>query len=200
MYRIFLLAILLSITLACTKDRFPPLEPGGEPGTESTIYFWDFNDGNTQSISAPIVSVGDAQMTYSGVFDYSDGTTLNAMEGTSAGSCLRLRNPAGSYIIKINTLGFEKLKMSYAVMRTNNGAQENRISYSIDGVNYFQNGVAEASTSVGLEFELKEFDLSAINSLNNQNLVFIKIDFNLGHDNPTGNNRFDNFMFRATNL
>lgn len=184
--------------LSCTKDRFPPLNPGSTPGVESTIYFWDFNDANTQSISEPVISSGVSQMTYSGVFDYTDGSTINATQGTIAGSALRLRNPAGSYTIKISTLGFEKLKLSYAVMRTNSGAQENRISYSLDGVNYFQNGFDPASETVGLEFELKQFDFSTVPALNNQPEIFIKIDFHLGHDNPTGNNRFDNLMFRAT--
>jgi len=188
------------VLLSCTKDRFPPLTPSGEPGTESTIYFWDFNTPNAPNISVPVVAVGAAQMTYSGEWDYSDGTTMNGMQGTTAGSSLRLRNPAGTYIIKLSTVGYEKLKLSYATMRTNNGAQETRISYSTDGVNYFQNGVAPASVTVGLEFELKEIDFSSVNALNNQAHVFIKFDFNLGNNNPTGNNRFDNLMFRATNL
>ena len=185
---------------SCTKDRFPPLNGDGTTGVESTIYFWDFNDANTQSISSPVVSVGNAQMSYSGVFDYSDGTTLNGIQGTTAGTCLRLRNPAGSYTIKISTLGYEKIKLSYALMRTNNGAQENRISYSTDGINYFQNGISPAITTAGLTFELKEIDFTSVLALNNQNEIFIKIEFHLGNDNPTGNNRFDNVMFRATNL
>lgn len=171
-----------------------------EPGVESVIYFWDFNDGNLANISAPIVSSGSAQMTYNGVFDYTDGTLLNSLESTLAGSSLRLRNPAGEFIIKISTVGFEKLKLSYAVMRTNNGAQEHHISYSIDGVNYFQNGVDPSNFTSTLDFELREADFSSVNALNNQNQVFIKFRFDLGHNNPTGNNRFDNFKILGTNL
>lgn len=191
---------LLIFVFSCTKDRFPPLTPGGQPGVESVIYFWDFNDANTASISAPSVFSGSSEMTYSAVWDYSDGTLINALTGTSAGSSLRLRNPAGSFVIRISTLGFEKLKLSYAAMRTNNGAQENLISYSLDGINYFEAGVAPTVHVVGLEFERKEVDFSSINALNNKSQVFIKIDFNLGNTNATGNNRFDNITFRATNL
>lgn len=186
--------------VSCTKDRFQPVAPGGIPGQESTIHFWDFNSPNGVNVSNPVITVGDAQITYSGEWDYADGTSLNGMQGTIPGSALRLRNPAGTCIAKISTLGFEKLKMSYAAMRTSNGAQENRISYSIDGVNFFHNGVTPSTATIGLEFDLKEFDFSSINALNNQPQVFIKIDFSLGHDNPTGNNRFDNLLFSATNL
>lgn len=197
--KIFFLAISVAL-VSCTKDRFPPINPGGTTGEESTIYFWDFNDGGMTNMSVPVVSIGSYQMTYDGVYDYTDGTLLNAPTGAVAGSSLRLRNPAGAYIIRISTLGYEKLKMSYAVMRTNNGAQETRISYSLDGTNYFQAGVTPDQISVGLEFELVSVDFSTINALNNQAQVFIKFDFHFGNTNATGNNRFDNLVFRATNL
>ena len=86
--------LLAMVLLSCTKDRFPPLTPGGEPGTESTIYFWDFNTHNAPDISVPVVAVGAAQMTYSGEWDYSDGTTMNGMQGTTAGSSLRSASAA----------------------------------------------------------------------------------------------------------
>jgi hypothetical protein len=193
------LALLIFLT-TCTKDRFPTPDPVGQTGVESVIYYWDFNDANTSTISAPSISIGSSEMTYSGVWDYTDGTLINALTGTTAGSCLRLRNPAGSFVIRISTLGYEKLKLSYAVMRTNNGAQENLISYSLDGINYFDAGVSPSAHGVGLEFERKEVDFSLVNALNNKSQVFIKIDFNLGNTNTTGNNRFDNITFRATNL
>lgn len=185
---------------SCTKDRFPPLNSGGEPGEEISIYAWDFNDQNSTQISAPSIYIGASELTYDGAWDYSDGTLLNALPGTVAGSSLRLRNPAGSFVIQISTTGFEKLKLSYAAMRTNSGAQENLFSYSLDGVNYFESGIDPQKQIINLDFELKQVDFSSINALNNKEKVYIKIDFNVGSNNSSGNNRFDNLVFRATNI
>lgn len=192
--------LFLGIIVSCTKDRFIPATPNPTPGVESMIYFWNFNQSNGPEISLPNFSIGFSEMQYTGVWDYTDGTMLNATEGTTPGNALRLRNPAGIFTIKISTLGYEKLKLSYAVMRTNSGAQENVFSYSLDGVNYYQNGIQPERVVVTTDFELKTVDFSSINALNNQNQVFIKIDFNLGHTNESGNNRFDNLIFRATSL
>ena len=194
------LFFIILIASSCMQDRFPIVDQNGEPGVESIIYFWDFNDANTTEISAPLIYSGPATTTYNGVWDYSDGTLLNATEGTVAGACLRLRNPAGSFVIKISTLGFEKLKMSYAVMRTTSGAQENLISYSLDGENYFDVGIDPNKYVVAPEFEIREINFSTVGALNNQAEVYIKIDFNLGQNNASGNNRFDNLTFKATNL
>ena len=200
MFRLLVILGIFNLLLSCTKDRFPPITPGGNPGQEIPIYIWDFNDQNSTSISAPSVYIGASEMTYDGVWDYSDGTLLNALPGTVAGSSLRLRNPAGSFVIQISTLGFEKLKLSYAAMRTNNGAQENLFSYSLDGVNYFESGIDPQKQIINLDFEIKQIDFSSINALNNKEKVYIKIDFNIGNNNSAGNNRFDNLVFRATNI
>jgi hypothetical protein len=185
---------------SCTKDRFPIPDNQNNPGEEGVIYFWDFNDGNTVDFGVPIVSSGTSSLSYSGVWDYTDGSLINAPQSSAAGSSLRLRNPAGSFVIQVSTLGFKKIKLSYAVMRTSNGAQENLISYSLDGVNFFDSGIEPSMHSVAIVFELKEVDLSLVNALNNQPQVYVKIDFNMGNTNPTGNNRFDNLTIRATSI
>lgn len=198
MFRIFSFLLLFVFLFSCTKDRFIPIAPSPTPGQESVIYFWNFNQANGSNMSPPSLGISEAALSYSGLWDYAEGTVLNSLDGTTPGNSLRLRNPAGSFVIKISTEGYEKLKFSYAAMRTNSGAQENIFSYSLDGLNYYQNGISPQSIIVNLEFEIKTIDFSAINALNNQNEVFIKIDFNLGNTNESGNNRIDNLTFRAT--
>lgn len=200
MFRIIGLLFISSMFLACTKDRFSPPSQNPTPEQESVIYFWNFNESNGSNISNPAISLGIGEMQYNGVWDYTDGTLLNSLNGTTPGNSLRLRNPAGAFVIKISTQGYAKLKLSYAVMRTNSGAQENIFSYSLDGINYYENGISPQSISVNLDFEIKTVDFSSINALNNQSEVYIKIDFNLGHTNESGNNRLDNITFRATSL
>jgi hypothetical protein len=202
----FAFALSLGLLVSCTKDRFIITNPTPTPGVESIIYYWNFNQANQANqanvadISNPSVGIGSAEMKYLGIWDYAEGTLLNSIDGTTPGNSLRLRNPAGIFTMKISTLGYEKLKLSYAAMRTNSGAQENIFSYSLDGVNYFQMGIAPERVVVTTEFEVKTVDFSAVNALNNQSVVYIKIDFNLGHTNETGNNRFDNITFKATSL
>jgi hypothetical protein len=200
MIRVVAIITVLNLLYSCTKDRFVVTNPDPSPGVESIIYYWNFNQANGAEISNPSVGIGSAEMKYSGVWDYAEGTLLNSIDGTTPGNSLRLRNPAGIFTMKISTLGYEKLKLSYAAMRTNSGAQENIFSYSLDGVNYFQMGIAPERVVVTTEFEVKTVDFSAVNALNNQSTVYIKIDFNLGHTNETGNNRFDNITFKATSL
>lgn len=200
MYKSLCLLSLVYLVTACTKDRFPIPDIQNDPGAEGVIYFWDFNDGNTVDFGVPIVSSGACSLSYSGVWDYTDGSLINASQSSTAGSSLRLRNPAGSFVLQVSTLGYKKIKLSYAVMRTSNGAQENLISYSLDGVNFFDSGIEPSMHLVALDFELKEVDFSTINALNNQPQVFVKIEFNVGHTNPTGNNRFDNLTLRATSI
>ncbi len=200
MIRVVAIITVLNLLYSCTKDRFVVTNPDPSPGVESIIYYWNFNQANGADISNPSVGIGSAEMKYSGIWDYAEGTLLNSIDGTTPGNSLRLRNPAGIFTMKISTLGFEKLKLSYAAMRTNSGAQENIFSYSLDGVNYFQMGIAPERVVVTTEFEVKTVDFSAVNALNNQSTVYIKIDFNLGHTNETGNNRFDNITFKATSL
>lgn len=200
MWQKIVFIILIFNCLSCTKDRFPVPEPIAEPGIEGDIYFWNFNSISQSGISEPIISIGSSTLMCEGSFDASDGTDLNALEGTPPGSSLRLRNPAGYFLIKISTAGYEKIKMSYAVMRTNSGAQENIISYSIDGIEYSSTGLQESIVNVGLEFSIKSFDFGSVNALNNQNEVYVKISFNIGNTNETGNNRIDNLLIKGTSL
>jgi hypothetical protein len=188
-----LFSIACLVLFSCTKDRFTPKDP--VEGEEQLMYFWDFNDANPANISGPTFFVGSNSLNYSGTWDYTDGTLLNAPEGTPAGTSLRLRNPAERFLITLSTKDFEQIKMSFAVMRTSNGAQENQVSYSLDGISFYNAGIEPSKYVVGIDFQIIQIDFSSVQAINNQDQVFIAIDFFNGAENTTGNNRFDNLSF-----
>lgn len=202
--RLLSLILIAIITLgSCTKDRFLiPEEDNNNGGNSESglLYYWSFN--NTSSISTLItadVSTGNYELSYTSVWDdVSEGSDMNARNNVEAGSALRLRNPAGDFVIKVSTLGYKNIVMKYAVTRTNNGAQENSISYSTNGTDYYTLGLDQTVVSVEpTDYSLYTFDFSSIPSLNNQSDIYIRIQYNLGHTNPSGNNRVDNLTFEG---
>lgn len=203
--RKFSLAILSTLlVVSCTKDRFPdPKEtnnPGGNSG-ETLMYYWSFNNASSiQNLITADISIGTSELTYNAVWDdVSEGSAMNTRNNALPGSALRLRNPAGDFIIKVSTLGYKNLVMKYAGTRTGNGAQENIISYSTNGTDYFTLGLDQNTVTVlEVEFTLYTFDFSAVSALNNQSEIFIKVAYNLGNTNPSGNNRVDNLTFEGT--
>lgn len=200
---LFFIAILMN---SCTKDRFPaPGEEDNNNGNQGNylMYYWSFN--NTSSMANLVTADsahGNYELSYDAVWDdVSEGSDLNARNNTEAGSALRLRNPAGTFLIKVSTLGYKDLVMKYAVTRTNNGAQENIISYSTNGTNFYTMGLEQNIIHVlPVEYTLHTFDFSAVPSLNNQEQIFIKVEYNLGHTNASGNNRVDNLTVEGTPL
>lgn len=202
-----ILLLFISISMnSCTKDRFPAPDEennnGGNTG-DYLMYYWSFN--NTSSMANLVtadIAHGNYELSYDAVWDdVSEGSDLNARNTTEAGSALRLRNPAGTFLIKVSTLGYKELVMKYAVTRTNNGAQENIISYSTNGTDFYTMGLEQNVINVlPVEYTLHTFDFSAVPSLNNQEQIFIKVEYNLGHTNASGNNRVDNLTFEGTPL
>lgn len=68
----------------------------------------------------------------SGFMDRVDeGTLLNAIEDTPAGNALRVRNPSDLRFLHMTLPvgGFENIRLSYACLRTNNGATEQQLQY-----------------------------------------------------------------------
>lgn len=192
--------------VSCTKDRFPtPNDPNDtNPNSENTLlYYWSFNNSSSMAnVITADVSQGTYELSYDAVWDdVSEGSDMNARNNAVAGSALRLRNPAGTFIIKVSTLGHKDIVMKYAVTRTNNGAQENIISYSVNGTDFYTLGLENNIVTVqAVEFSLCSFDFSAVPSLNNQENIYIKIEYNLGNTNPSGNNRVDNLTFEGKSI
>lgn len=203
--RFISLAVIAILAGACTKDRFPTPDDNNNGGNSdnSLMYYWSFNNASSMAnLITADVSQGAYELSYDAVWDdVSEGSDMNARNNTPAGRALRLRNPAGTFIIKVSTLGYKDIVMKYAVTRTNNGAQENIISYSIDGVEFYTLGLEQNVVSVlPVEYTVHTFDFSAVPSLNNQPDIYIRVEYNLGHTNDSGNNRVDNLTFEGTPL
>lgn len=205
--RLLSLALISIMVVSCTKDRFPTPEDdtnNGGGNSESTLmYYWSFNNSSSIAnlITADVAS-GNYELTYNAVWDdVSEGSELNARNNAEPGSALRLRNPAGTFIIKVSTLGYKNINMKYAVTRTNNGAQENIISYSINGTDFYTLGLDQNVVNVSpVDYTLYTFDFSAVPSLNNQTNIYIRVEYNLGQTNSSGNNRVDNLTFEGIPL
>lgn len=205
--RLLSLAFILVMVSSCTKDRFPAPKDennnGGGNSENTLMYYWSFNNSSsiTNLITADIAH-GNYELSYNAVWDdVSEGSELNARNNAEPGSALRLRNPAGTFIIKVSTVGYKNISMKYAVTRTNNGAQENIISYSTNGTDFYTLGLDQNVVSVSpTDYTLYTFNFSAIPSLNNQADIYIRIEYNLGQTNPSGNNRVDNLTFEGTPL
>lgn len=178
------------MVISCTEDRIIMEENIVSPNSE-LIHYWDFNNVN---ILEPSQTIGGALLSYQGAsFDpINEGTILNAQNNSQAGNALRLRNPAGDFIIKIPTLGYKNIVVSFATMRTNNGAKIQTVSYSLDGVNFTSNGLINNSYGVNTSFQFKQFDFTQIEGVKSNPNFTIRIQFSDGADGDSGNNRFDN--------
>jgi hypothetical protein len=199
LFCLFFLAVSIS---ACVKDRVLPSDASTgpiDPGNRELIHYWNFNNNSSfNALITPTFTIGGAELDYTAVWDeVGDGSELNVRDNDIAGSALRLRNPAGDFFIKVPTTGYRDVLLSFAVMRTGNGAQENLLSYSTDGVNFIATGLSPRINAVTEEFSLQTYDFSSIAVANNNPDFVIKISFNLGNNNPSGNNRFDNITIDA---
>jgi hypothetical protein len=206
MQKLFSLTLFILLFSACSKDRdFPSstFQNAGLPiiGTRTLIHYWNFN--NSSDLVTPTKTIGGGTWDYStangGYFDsVSDSTTLNARNGDIAGTALRLRNPAGSFILSLPTNGYQNILFSYAVKSTSNGAQLNVVSYSIDGINFTTDGLQPNINNVSSAgWNVYSYNLSNIKKVNNNASFKIKIDFAVGNNNASGNDRFDNITVDA---
>lgn len=195
------LLFLLTLLFSCTVDRdfetLSDLPDLTDPDFE-LIHYWNFNNNsNNTTLISP--TVGNGSLSYLGAdFDSVDeGTTINARNNDASGSALRLRNPSGDFILSLPTVGYEKVIFSYATTRTNNGPQEQTLSYSIDGENFTTAGLTNNQLGVTTDFLLRQFDFSQIEGVNNNPNFKIKIAFNINADGESGNSRFDNITVDA---
>ncbi len=185
----------------CVDDiALPPIPPKAS----EVVHYWHFNALPSGTITTPVAAdvskLTGAEITYpgtgAGYMDNVDpGSTVNAQSGQPAGLGLRPRNPANTrdLIIVAPSTGYEKLVVSFAVMRSSSGAAQEEFSYSIDGGTTWV--VVDAGYNIELDYTLKTIDLSAITPVNNKATLRFRIRF-LGElaAGSSGNNRFDNFV------
>lgn len=161
------------------------------------IHYWNFNGG---SLLTPTFTVGGAALAYTGggaADAVNPGTTHNARNSDAAGNGLRLRNPAGVFTVAIPTFNYKDVVVSYAVQRTNNGAQIGVLSYTVDGTNFITDSIRPNITQLTTEWQVYTWDFSAIKRVNNNPNFRIRFRFNVNVTGTEGNVRFDNLAVDA---
>lgn len=185
---------------SCVDDVAAPPAP---PKLAEYIHYWHFNtlpSGTITSVNADQSKVSGATITYpgtgAGYMDNVDpGSTVNALSAAPAGLGLRPRNPANTreLIITAPSTGYEKLVVSFAVMRSSSGAAQEEFYYSANGGTTWN--LVGTAYNIELDYTLKTIDLSAITAVdNNANLRFRILFIGELAAGASGNNRFDNIL------
>ena len=166
------------------------------------LHYWHFNDlpsGALADVPADFSLLADATITYPGTgAGYMDrvndeGTDLNARMEQPPGRALRVRNPSDMRELRLSlpTTGYEAIILRYAVVRTNNGAQEQTLYYRTAArADWVQFGDLLTITP---GYQLFEFDFSHLADVDDNAEFAVRILF--GGDSAggsSGNNRFDN--------
>lgn len=168
----------------------------------STYQYWNFN--NKSDLATP--TLGDGTWSYGGDgFDDVDGTVLNAQNGDTAGSALRLRNPSGDFVLSLPTTGYSANVLTMAVQRSSKGAATMLVSYSIDGTNFITTDLADTAksfdvpteddTEVNLGFKVITIDFSKITTIDNNKNFKVKIT--PSEATSKGNFRIDNIRLQG---
>lgn len=171
------------------------------PEERQLMHYWHFNQlssGTLSLIPADSSAMPGAHISYQGnsagyMDRVSDGTTLNAIPAALPGYALRVRNPSDNrqLVLQAPTTGFRDIRLSYAVKRTVNGQQNQKVFYRpTPDSEWLQ---ADEEITILEDYQLFSFDLSHDENVNNQAEMAIKITFHgtqaAGNE---GNNRFDN--------
>lgn len=187
-------------TTACVDDVAAPPAP---PKLAEYIHYWNFNTlpaGTLTTVNADLSKVAGATITYpgtgAGYMDNVDpGSAVNALSAAPAGLGLRPRNPANTreLIITAPSTGYEKLVVSFAVMRSSSGAAQEEFYYSANGGTTWT--IVGSAYNIELDYALKSIDLSTITAVNNNPNLRFRILF-IGDlaAGASGNNRFDNIL------
>lgn len=198
---IFPLAVLFT---GCTVDRDLDFTPRPGPSGYALLYYWDFNDTDTEeALMTPRSEFESARIEFEGNFfdDVSDGSDINLRESSEPGAALRLRNPSRHLDITFSTVGFGDVLITYALMRTNNGALRQRYAVSTDGGNNFTEApVSDMVTEVLTDWHAVEIDLAAWLSANDNPEVTLRIIMEEGNTGDSGNHRIDNLSIEAKPL
>jgi hypothetical protein len=181
-------------------------EPVPEP-TPVLLHYWHFNDlpsGTLSQVPADFTLLAGAAITYPGAgAGYMDrvtdgGSALNVRMGQPAAHALRVRNPsdARELILALPTTGYRNVVLRYAMVRTDNGAQEQRLFYRTSAAAEWT--PFGAALTVTPNYQLVEFDFSAVAGANDNPEFAVRILFGgAAAGGSSGNNRFDNITVDA---
>lgn len=129
------------------------------------------------------------------------GSTINSLNADPSGQSLALQagttsgtpNNGASAVFSFSLTGLLDPTLSFATQRTGTGFNSIQLAYSTDGTNYTDFG---SPYNPATSFALQSFDLSSIDSLDNQASVFLRLTF-AGATASAGNNRLDNIQINA---
>ena len=194
---LFGIAVFITAATGCIKDRVFPIAVYNTPGTASIgsrtpVHYWNFNSNN---LLIPTYTIGGGNLFYTagGAADaISTGSALNARNGDAAGAGLRLRNPAGTFILNLPTSNYKDFIFSFATQRSNNGAQQNIISYSIDGTNFITDSLKPNIHQLDTTWQSFFYDFTGIKRANDNPNFKIRIAFAVSDTGTSGNDRYDN--------
>jgi hypothetical protein len=171
------------------------------------LHYWHFNDlpgGALVEVPADFTRLAGAAITYpgtgAGYMDRVDaaGTDLNVRMEQPPGRALRVRNPSDQreLLLALPTTGYQGIVLRYAVVRTTNGAQEQRIYYRTSPTTDWEQFGDALAVMEG--YQVFEFDFSSLADIDDNAEFAVRILF--GGDNASGssgNSRFDNITVDA---
>ena len=184
----------------------------GGPAIRSYIY-WNGQYGST---AYNYVGIDKDILAYVGVTNGAGAIPINVVENGFWGTQFSNTSPYGvaeslgfngvngSFVISLNTLGFDNIQFSYAAMQANLGtyaADSISWEYSVDGMNYTAFGGAKP-VNVG-DFTATSIDFSSISLVNNQANVYFRGTLAGGIGGHTGLDSvmaIDNILFLGSEV
>lgn len=123
-------------------------------------------------------------------------TQLNSFTGSLA--LVDSASNGKSMVFAISMTNLQNLTLSFQVRRTSSGFNSHEWAYSTNGTNFTTFPSTNTVPTAASVFELKTIDFSSATAINNQATVYIRLTLT-GGTSATGNNRFDDIVFQATN-
>jgi len=170
-----------------------PNTPTSIPATIGTATLYaDSTNGSSKFVTASSNNEYTAQT----------GSALNDPRNpTSAGQALALLGGLSgtaangkSIVLKLSTLGYKDLKLSFAIYSSSTGFRRHVWSYSTNGVDFTTTD--SATYEIPTSFAIQTVDFSGVAALNNQAEVYVRLTV-YGANGSSGNNRLDNIVFAA---
>lgn len=187
---------------------FPDVVP---PGADNFKITWPLNATFSASGIASASTDGlvwdgtpTPAATGQGLFQYFTGTAINLQSGYVAGSRLAMRSLSGaaegkSITWRFDTSNYKDIVMTFAERATGTGATTISISTSTDGVNFAAAPSLTITSPRDSNFALRTVNLSAMDNLEFQTAVYVKMTFTgFGSSSSTGNTALDNVLVSGT--
>jgi MYXO-CTERM domain-containing protein len=173
----------------------------------SGTLFLDGTNGSSNYF-VPASGTNNTELNAFGGTSVNADTSIGMSTVTSGVGALAVVGGAGnaangkSMVFKFSMAGFSNLSVSYATQRSSTGFTSQVLEYSVDGVNWSSIG---ANTSIQSSFSALSNPpgvatvFSGISGLDGAAVAYVRMTLT-GATNPSGNNRFDNFVFSADNV